>query len=114
MAAEPLEKTLRVNLLFDFYEPLLTEKQRAILTYYYHDDDSLGEISEQLGVSRQAVYEHLKRAERTLEDYERKLGLVRRHEARRQAIAALRRTLEAHPAAAEAAEPWLKELERLE
>ncbi|PDO11278.1 MAG: hypothetical protein BLM47_03185 [Candidatus Reconcilbacillus cellulovorans] len=114
MAGEPLEKTLRVNLLFDFYEPLLTEKQRAILTYYYHDDDSLGEISELLGVSRQAVYEHLKRAEKTLEEYERKLGLVRRHEARRKAIAALREALRAHPAAAEAVEPYLSELERLD
>lgn len=35
-----LEKTNRINRLFDFYEPLLTEKQQMFLKYYFHDDFS--------------------------------------------------------------------------
>ncbi|MEC0229334.1 MULTISPECIES: putative DNA-binding protein [Paenibacillus] len=77
-----LEKTNRINLLFDFYEALLTDKQRTFLQLYFHDDYSLGEIAENFEISRQAVYEHIKRAELTLQDYEGKLQLVHKHEQR--------------------------------
>lgn len=71
-----LERTNRMNLLFDFYGSLLTNKQQSILELYYQDNYSLGEIASELSVTRQAVYEHLKRAEQTLEDYESKLRLA--------------------------------------
>ena len=77
-----LDKTNRVNLLFAFYEPLLTEKQQTFLKCYFHDDFSLGEIAAEFNISRQAVYEHIKRAEQVLENYEVKLGLVRKYEMR--------------------------------
>jgi predicted DNA-binding protein YlxM (UPF0122 family) len=77
-----LEKTNRINLLIDFYEPLLTEKQCTFLKLYVHDDYSLGEIAENFNVSRQAIYEHIKRAEQTLQDYEDKLQLLNKHEQR--------------------------------
>lgn len=77
-----LAKTNRINMLFDFYEPLLTEKQQTFLKCYFHDDFSLGEIAAEFGISRQAVYEHIKRAEQTLESYENKLGLLVKFEAR--------------------------------
>jgi len=83
---DALEKTNRINLLFDFYEPLLTEKQRTFLSFYFHEDYSLGEIAEQFNVSRQAIYEHIKRAETVLEEYEAKLQLLAKHE-RRKAVA---------------------------
>lgn len=79
---DALTKTNRINLLFDFYGPLLTEKQRTYLSYYFHDDWTLGEIAEQFAVSRQAVYEHIKRAEEALEGYESKLKLLQKHERR--------------------------------
>ena len=63
-----LEKTNRINLLFAFYELLLTEKQQTFLKYYFHDDFSLGEIAAEFEISRQAVYEHIKRAEQVLEN----------------------------------------------
>lgn len=77
-----LAKTERINLLFDFYEALLTEKQRLFLRQYFHDDYSLGEIAAEFGISRQAVYEHIKRAEAMLEEYEDKLQLLAKHEQR--------------------------------
>ena len=81
-----LEKTNRINLLFAFYERLLTEKQQTFLKYYFHDDFSLGEIAAEFEISRQAVYEHIKRAEQTLENYEAKLELLQRHDHRMQQI----------------------------
>ncbi|WP_407643492.1 YlxM family DNA-binding protein [Cohnella endophytica] len=75
-----LEKTNRINALYDFYGPLLTDKQQTFLKCYFHDDYTLGEIAADFRISRQAVYEHLKRAEQVLEDYESKLKLIDRHE----------------------------------
>ncbi len=89
-----LEKTNRVNLLFDFYEPLLTEKQQTFLKYYFHDDFSLGEIASEFDISRQAVYEHIKRAEQMLEVYEDKLGLLGKQMKRAGELENLRRLLE--------------------
>ncbi|WP_195573096.1 putative DNA-binding protein [Paenibacillus sp. 1001270B_150601_E10] len=77
-----LQKTNRINMLFDFYEPLLTEKQQTFLKCYFQDDFTLGEIAQEFGISRQAVYEHIKRAEQTLESYESKLALLQKFETR--------------------------------
>jgi len=83
---DALEKTNRMNMLFDFYEPLLTDKQRTFLMQYFIEDFTLGEIAAEVGISRQAVYEHIKRAENVLENYEAKLGLLSRHQALRSAM----------------------------
>jgi len=68
-----------INLLYDFYGPLLTDRQRQLLELYYEQDYSLGEIAGELSVTRQAVHDTLKRAEESLEHFERKLNLVVRY-----------------------------------
>ncbi|HHV65220.1 MAG TPA: YlxM family DNA-binding protein [Peptococcaceae bacterium] len=73
-----MKQIAETALLFDFYGPLLTAKQAKIWDLYYQEDYSLSEIAEQEGISRQAVYDLLKRTERILEGYEQKLGLVKR------------------------------------
>ncbi|WP_409022601.1 putative DNA-binding protein [Dellaglioa sp. P0083] len=70
-----IDKTNRVNALFEFYESLLTKKQAEYMAMYYGDDFSLGEIADNFDVSRQAVYDNIKRTEKILEDYEDKLNL---------------------------------------
>lgn len=75
METTEIEKTNRMNALFEFYSTLLTEKQMNYMELYYADDFSLGEIAEEFQVSRQAVYDNIKRTEKILEDYERKLHL---------------------------------------
>jgi predicted DNA-binding protein YlxM (UPF0122 family) len=77
-----LEKTTHINLLYDFYQNLLTEKQKNYMELYYHDDLSLSEIAEQYSVSRQAVFENLKRAEHLLEQYEDQLQLLYKYNQR--------------------------------
>ncbi len=71
-----MDKLTQINLLYDFYGQLLTERQRQFIELYYCHDLSLGEISEQNGVSRQSVFDTLKRSEQTLYRFEEKLGLV--------------------------------------
>lgn len=77
-----LEKTKRMNRLYDYYQALLTEKQRKYLDLYYREDYSLGEIAANLGVSRQAVYDNIHRSEQTLMHYEAALALVHDEELR--------------------------------
>ncbi|MDQ0253742.1 putative DNA-binding protein YlxM (UPF0122 family) [Evansella vedderi] len=81
-----IEKTIRMNYLYDFYQALLTEKQNQYMTMYYLDDWSLGEIADHFEVSRQAVYDNIKRTEALLEEYEDKLMLLQRYEERQQLI----------------------------
>lgn len=70
-----IEKTNRMNALFEFYAALLTDKQMNYIELYYADDYSLAEIAEEFGVSRQAVYDNIKRTEKILETYEMKLHM---------------------------------------
>src|SRR5690625_7621656 len=72
---EELERTTRINYLYDFYHSLLTEKQRAYVELYYLEDYTFSEIAETLDVTRQAVYDNLKRTKDLLEDYETNLEL---------------------------------------
>jgi hypothetical protein len=75
-----------INLLYDFYGPLLTDRQQRLLELYHEQDLSLGEIAEDLGISRQAVHDTLKRSEEALERFERKLGLATRYLAHKNRI----------------------------
>ena len=70
-----IEKTNRMNALFEFYAALLTDKQMNYIELYYADDYSLAEIAEEFNVSRQAIYDNIKRTEKILEDYEMKLHM---------------------------------------
>ena len=85
-----IEKTTRVNYLFDFYQSLLTPKQKSYMSLYYLDDFSLGEIAEEYDVSRQAVYDNIKRTEAMLEQYEDKLLLFRKFQKRQELMTKLR------------------------
>lgn len=79
-----IEKNNRINSLFAFYQPLLTKKQDDYMQLYYGDDYSLGEIAEDFQVSRQAVYDNIRRTEKILENYELKLHLYAEFEKRNQ------------------------------
>lgn len=69
---------LEMTLLFDYYGELLTERQRMCFDLRHNQDMSLGEIAEELHVSRQGVYDNLSRAEAMLRNMEDKTGCVSR------------------------------------
>lgn len=71
-----LEKIVEIGILFDFYGMLLSKKQFLAIELYYMNDLSIVEIGEEIDVTRQGVFDMLKRAERKLYLYEEKLKLV--------------------------------------
>lgn len=89
-----LEKVAWMNLLYDFYGQLLTERQKDFMELYYGQNLSLGEISGEFKVTRQAVHDTLKRAEQLLSQYEEKLGLVAKYNSERSLLAEARDLLD--------------------
>lgn len=105
-----LERTTEMNLLYDFYGSLLTEKQQGLLEMYYLEDWSLSEIAEHQGVSRQAVFEAIKRAQATLVDLEEKLGLMNKHLMRQKLAEEILHRLEKMPEARDSVEPLVRQM----
>ena len=77
---------LEMTLLFDYYGELLTERQRMCFDLYHNQDLSLGEIGQELGISRQGVHDNLSRTEALLRNMEAKTGCVGRDQACRKAV----------------------------
>ena len=77
---------LEMALLFDYYGGMLTEKQRSCYDMRYNQDLSLGEIAQDLGVSRQAVCDNLARTEALLRRMEENIGCVKRDREYRKAV----------------------------
>ena len=94
MSANP-EKNYEIGLLLDLYGALLTERQRDLLDYYYNDDLSLSEVSEECGISRQGVRDALIKAEALLTQYEKALGLLEKQKIRRRRFEELLREIDA-------------------
>lgn len=65
-------KNLYISALLDVYGAFLNDKSRALTEYYYNDDLSLSEISENEGITRQGVRDQIKRAEAQLLSLEEK------------------------------------------
>lgn len=73
-----MEELLEISLLLDFYGQLITRRQYEILDLHYNSDFSFGEIAQQMNISRQGVYDNIKRGKDALNELEEKLRLVRR------------------------------------
>ncbi len=110
MTQNDLIKTIRMNYLFDFYQSLLTEKQRNYLELFYLQDYSLSEIADTFDVSRQAVYDNIRRTGDLVEDYEMKLGLYQNFEKRQNIYEAIKK----HIDEPEIIKQYLQTLEDLE
>lgn len=98
-----MAKDLRMILLLDCYGAFLTPRQQEIMTHYYSEDLSLGEIAALTGTTRQAVRDSVKRSEQVLNNMEEKLQFAEKLCALRKnyaAIAEMAETLaEAQPEA---------------
>ena len=89
-----MAKNLEISALLDYYGMLLTDKQRETVEYYYDDDLSLGEIAENMGISRQGVRDSIKRSETILLEAEEKLGLMKKSEMLKNSLEQIRRNID--------------------
>jgi uncharacterized protein len=79
-----MDDVYRKGLLLDFYGHLITKRQYEILDMYFNNDYSLSEISDYLGISRQGVYDNIKKGRSMLDNFENKLGMIKKHIMRKQ------------------------------
>ena len=82
---------IEIGWLFDFYGPLLTERQQKLLALYCNEDFSLSEIAAREGISRQGVYDAVHREaisdrEKYSLQYETQLGLLKRYQSMTQGL----------------------------
>lgn len=75
-----LDELVRLSLLYDFYGTLLKEHKRRIFEDYVLNDYSLGEIAKSENMTRQGVFDMVKRCSRELKEYEEKLHLIEKAE----------------------------------
>lgn len=109
-----MEKFLEVTYLYDFYQELLTEKQRDLISGYYFDDLSLGELASQHNISRQSVFDSIKKTQQKLLDYEEKLKLWYKYQKQRKILEHMKElTKEGYQIADERNDTYLTSLSQL-
>lgn len=72
-------KILMCN-LYEIYKSQLTSKQAIVFEQYYYDDLSINEISEISGVTKNAVFNSLKKTEKRLIELEKNLHIYYNYE----------------------------------
>lgn len=75
---DELDEIVHLSILYDFYGDMLSEHKKQIFEDYILNDLSLSEIAKEKGISRQGVYDIVKRCSRELQDYEDRLSLISR------------------------------------
>ena len=116
--APGMDEAVFRTMLFDFYGELLTDKQREYFDLHYNEDLSLAEIAQSEGITRQGVWDIIRRGEDTLRRYESKTGLVARFARERQLLDRLQDRLDrltplVSGEAADTAEEMRKDLREL-
>lgn len=92
-----MAKNMSFVLLFDLYGKLLSPRQYEAFDLYYNEDLSLGELAENLGVTRQGVLDNVRTAEKKLLDYEEKLGFAKKQNKYSLIIAEILETMDNNP-----------------
>ena len=87
-------KRTEISQLLDLYGSLLTDKQRQIMGLYYDEDLSITEIAEDMEISRAAVHDAIKVAEKALVEYEKKLNLLKQKLMLEKALSDFKKKLE--------------------
>lgn len=86
-----MEKIVQQTFLYDFYGELLTERQKQIYTEVVQNDLSLSEAGERFGISRQGVYDMVKRCDKILQGYEDKLHLLEKFLKSKEMVSCIKR-----------------------
>lgn len=72
-----MEKFAQIGMLLEIYGGLLTHRQRDVMDLYYNYDLSLSEIAEHFDISRQGVYDLIKRSEQILFRADNSIGMLK-------------------------------------
>ena len=75
-----MDRIVYLNLLYDCYKDMFTDKQQLYFESYYWENLSLGEIAENNNVSRNAIHNQLKIMDEKIIDLEKKLQLHNKKE----------------------------------
>ena len=70
-----MDEQEKIVILYDYYSELFNDKQKKYFEEYYFDNLSLSEISENEGLSRNAIHKSVKSVVNKLYKYEDKLRL---------------------------------------
>lgn len=108
-----MDRIYEQTMLFDFYGELLTEHQRRVYEEAVYNDLSLGEISEELGISRQGVHDLLRRCDRILQGYEDRLHLIERFSKAKETVGQIERLTDCRDETAPGMEERLKAIKKL-
>ena len=71
-----MDEILKQTLLYDFYGELLSAHLKSVYEDVVNNDMSYSEIARLNNISRQGVYDMVRRCDKILEEYEEKLMLV--------------------------------------
>ena len=85
-----IEEFEEISILLGYYKELLSKRQKEYMEKHFEEDYSLTEIAEKNGVSRQAVFENIKRGIKSLREYELKLKVYNRDREIRKALLELK------------------------
>lgn len=85
---------VEISVLLDYYKPLLTEKQKKYIVDYFEEDLSLSEIAQKYEVTRQAVFDNIKRVSTLLREYENKLNFRKKDRVLYNELLKIKKTIE--------------------
>lgn len=87
---EKLDEIVHLSILYDFYGELLSEHKKQIFEDYVLNDLSLSEIAAEQNISRQGVYDIIRRCSKELKDYESKLALVQKFQSVKDKLSSIK------------------------
>ena len=74
---ENLKEIVLFGDLFELYGKLLPKSQIEVGNLYFNENLTISEIADNLSITRQAVYDSLKKTEAKLLDFENKVGALK-------------------------------------
>ncbi len=87
---DKLDEIVTQSILYDFYGELLSDHKKQIFEDYVLNDLSLSEIAAEQGISRQGVYDIVKRCTLELKEYEAKLSLVNKFQSIKDKLSSIK------------------------
>ena len=105
-----IEKSERLFKLFKVYGELLTSKQKNVLNMFLNFDNTLVEIAEELGITRQGVYNIVSDSTKLLSNFEEKLHFVQNFEEVKQSLQQLNSSLEKEGCVSKAQQKLLQDI----